>query len=381
MSQPSLEIVKPGLFTTVQDLGRPGYQRYGVPVSGAMDRFALRAANALAGNDVGAAALEMTVIGPSITFLIDTWAGLAGGDLAPKLNGAPVKIWRAFKVSAGSQLTFHGMQDGMRAYLAIAGGIDVPKVMGSRSTYIPSGFGGFEGRALAEGDVLAAFAPDSEYKARFMPADRAPSPYGDSHALRVILGPQHEAFTPESTESLLSSTFEISLDSDRMGYVLDGPALQHVAGAGVVSDGNPLGAIQVPGDGSPTILLADRGTTGGYARIATVIGVDVDRMAQAVPGNTVTFSTIDIAEAQELLREQVRLLEEIAAGPPVVDQRVAVTVDGVNFEATDADGESLTREPVADPSNPGSSHQVTATVSGVTYDFEVTIEPGDHQQT
>ena len=380
MSQPSLEIVKPGLFTTVQDLGRPGYQRFGVPVSGAMDRFALRAANALAGNDVGAAALEMTVIGPSITFLVDTWAALAGGDLAPRLNDVPLKTWRAFKVSAGSQLTFHGMQDGMRAYLAIAGGIDVPKVMGSRSTYAPSGFGGFEGRALVEGDVLAAFAPDGEYRARFMPADHTLPPYGDTHALRVILGPQHESFTPKSTEALLSSTFEISLDSDRMGYVLDGPALQHVAGAGIVSDGNPLGAIQVPGDGSPTILLADRGTTGGYARIATVIGVDVDRMAQAVPGNIVTFSTIDIEEAQGLLREQVRLLEEIAAGPPEVDQRVAIAVDGVSFEVTDVNGKSLTRAPSAGTATGESPQHVTATVGGGTYEFEVTIEPGGDQQ-
>jgi antagonist of KipI len=380
MSQPSLEIVKPGLFTTVQDLGRPGYQRFGVPVSGAMDRFALRAANALAGNDVGAAALEMTVIGPSITFLVDTWAALAGGDLAPRLNDVPLKTWRAFKVSAGSQLTFHGMQDGMRAYLAIAGGIDVPKVMGSRSTYAPSGFGGFEGRALAEGDVLAAFAPDGEYRARFMPADHTLPPYGDTHALRVILGPQHESFTPKSTEALLSSTFEISLDSDRMGYVLDGPALQHVAGAGIVSDGNPLGAIQVPGDGSPTILLADRGTTGGYARIATVIGVDVDRMAQAVPGNTVTFSTIDIEEAQGLLREQVRILEEISAGPPEVDQRVAIAVDGVSFEVTDVNGKSLTRAPSAGTATGESPQHVTATVGGGTYEFEVTIEPGGDQQ-
>lgn len=380
MSQPSLEIVKSGLFTTVQDLGRPGYQRFGVPVSGVMDRFALRAANALAGNDVGAAALEMTVIGPSITFLIDTWAALAGGDLAPRLNDAPLKTWRAFKVSAGSQLTFHGMQDGMRAYLAIAGGIDVPKVMGSRSTYVPSGFGGFEGRALVAGDNLYTFAPDGEYRARFMPTDRALPPYGDTHELRVILGPQHEAFTPESTEALLSSTFEISLDSDRMGYVLDGPALQHVAGAGIISDGNPLGAIQVPGDGSPTILLADRGTTGGYARIATVIGVDVDRMAQAVPGNSVTFSTIDIEEAQGLLREQVRLLEEIAAGPPEVDQRIAVAVDGVSFEVTDVNGKSLTRATSAGSTPAKSPQHVTATVGGGTYDFDVTIEPGGDQQ-
>ena len=381
MSQPSLEIVKPGLFTTVQDLGRPGYQRFGVPVSGAMDRFALRTANALVGNDIGAAALEMTVIGPSVTFQVDTWAAVTGGDLSPRLDDAPLKAWRAFQARAGSQITFHGMQDGMRAYLAVAGGIDVPKVMGSRSTYIPSGFGGFEGRALAEGDVLGAFAPDGEYRARFLPAEHALPPYGNTHALRVVLGPQHEAFAPESTETLLSSTYEISLDSDRMGYVLDGPALQHVDGAGIVSDGNPLGAIQVPGDGSPTILLADRGTTGGYARIATVISVDVDRMAQAVPGDTVTFATIDVDEAQRLLREQVLLLEEIAAGPPEVDRRVAIVVDGESFEVTGEDGESLTRAPSAHPSNAAAAQKVSATVGGGTYEFEVTVEPGGDPQT
>jgi antagonist of KipI len=381
MSQPSLEIIKPGLFTTVQDLGRPGYQRFGVPVSGAMDRFALRAANALVGNDVGAAALEMTVVGPSVAFLVDTWAAVTGGDLSPRLDDAPLKAWRAFQVRAGSQITFHGMQDGMRAYLAVAGGIDVPKVMGSSATYIPSGFGGFEGRALMENDVLAVFAPDGEYRARFMPKEQELPPYGNTHALRVILGPQNEAFAPESTETLLSSTYEISLDSDRMGYVLDGPALQHVAGAGIVSDGNPLGAIQVPGDGSPTILLADRGTTGGYARIATVISVDVDRMAQAVPGDTVTFATIDVEEAQRLLREQVLLLDEIAAGPPEVDRRVLVVVDGESFDVTGDDGESLTRAPSAEPSSTGAAQKVSATVGGGTYEFEVTVEPGGDRQT
>ena len=380
MSQPTLEIVTQGLFTTVQDLGRPGYQEFGVPASGAMDRFALKVANVLVGNVVGAAALEMTVIGPNITFLQDTWAALTGGNLAPHLDDVPLKSWRAFRVRAGSRLSFHGMQDGMRAYLAVAGGIDVPEVMGSRSTYIPSGFGGFEGRALEKHDILAAFTPDGEYRARYMYAEHDVPTYGDIHPLRVVLGPQLEAFTTQGIETLLNSNYEIALDSDRMGYRLDGPALQHVAGAGIVSDGNPLGAIQVPGDGLPRILLADRGTTGGYARIATVISVDVDRLAQAVPGDTVTFSKVTVEEAQRLVQEQVLVLDEIAAGPPEVDPRIAIVVDGENFEVMDENGESLTRAPSSNSAIPRSTQCVTATTEGRHYEFEVTVEPSSDQQ-
>lgn len=368
MSDPTLEIVSPGLLTTVQDRGRYGYQRFGVPVSGAMDEFALRAANLLVGNDQSAACLEMTVLGPTARFLRDARIAVTGGDLTANLNGEPLPRWQAVDVARDSELGFRNMRDGMRAYLAVAGGIDVPLVMGSRSTYLPSGIGGFDGRALAAGDVVSAFPADTAGPARRLPRGYEPPAYGSHHEIRVVMGPQADAFGQDAIDVLLGSTFTISLDSDRMGYRLEGAEVSHATGPDIVSDGNAPGAIQVPGSGVPTVLLADRGTTGGYTKIATAISADLGKLAQAVPAQTVSLTAVDLDEAAAASRERESVLAAIALG---IDDRVTIAVDGNAVEVVDADGGALT-SPGADGTG---TSVVTASVEsdGRTYELEVEV--------
>ena len=384
MSVPTLEIAEAGLFTTVQDRGRYGFQRFGVPVSGALDELALRCANLFVGNDDGAAGLEMTVVGPAVRFLADTCIAVTGADLSPKLDGEPLPQWQAVNIAEGGELTFHGMRDGMRAYLAVAGGIDVPVVMGSRSTYVKARFGGYEGRPLRKGDVLSSLPPGTEggLAPRRLPDGYGVPSYGESHEIRVILGPQSEAFRPEGIATLLESSYEISLDSDRMGYRLEGPVIEHKQGPDIVSDGNPSGAVQVPGDGIPTILLADRGTTGGYTKIATVITVDLGRIAQAVPGQTVVFREVDVEEAHRLLRESEALLAAIASGSPAPQGRspgLSVVIDGEAYEVVDQEGMPVASSEAGDPAS-AKRHRARANLGGQTYDFDVEIRRGGEVQ-
>ena len=368
MSSPTLEIVSPGLLTTVQDRGRYGYQSFGVPVSGAMDEFALRAANLLVGNDQGDACLEMTVLGPTARFLRDARIAVTGGDLTGTLNGTPLPRWQPVDVAKDSELSFRNMRDGMRAYLAVAGGIDVPVVMGSRSTYLPSGIGGFDGRALAAGDVVSAFPADSDAPpARRLPRGYDPPAYGAHHEVRVVMGPQADAFGQDAVDVLLGSTFTVSLDSDRMGYRLEGAEVRHATGPDIVSDGNPPGAIQVPGSGVPTVLLADRGTTGGYTKIATVIAADLGKLAQAVPAQTVSLTVVEMEEAAAAAREQESVLAAIALG---IDDRVTVAVDGRSVEVVDAAGGALTSPGAAG----ARTSVVTASVESDGQTFELDVE-------
>ena len=378
MTIPTLQIREPGLFTTVQDRGRYGYQRLGVPVSGAMDEFALRAANLLVGNDQGAACLEMTVIGPDIAFLADTWIAVAGADLTARLDGEALERWESVQVRAGSTLSFTDMQDGMRAYLAVAGGVDLPLVMGSRSTYAKAAIGGVDGRALRKGDVISALplGPDRTFVRRQLPDGLKIPSYGQHHELRVVLGPQHRAFGPEAIATLLGSVYTISLDSDRMGYLLQGPPIVHQSGADIVSDGNPPGAVQVPGNGTPTVLLADRGTTGGYTKIATVISSDLARLAQAVPGHTVTLEAVTVEEAHRLYREKEAVLDAIIRPTPsqaVSKAGLGILVDGESFEVLDEGGQAITL-PGSDRSpKPARRMRARATVDGQTYEFKVEL--------
>jgi antagonist of KipI len=331
-----IDVLDGGLLTTVQDLGRFGHQHYGVPVSGAVDRFALRVANRLVGNDDGAACLEITLIGPRLRFLADTVVALAGADLSPHLDGGPVATWEPFTVCAGSTVSFGNATDGVRTYLAVAGGgIHVPVVLGSRSTHVRSRLGGFDGRAIQAGDRLET--PSQEalngVDGRRLPRGQVPS-YRHNHTLRVVLGPQDDAFTRLGIDTLLSSDYTVSSQSDRIGYRLQGPAIEHASSPDIVSDGTPNGAIQVAGDGMPIVLLADRGTTGGYTKIATVITADLPFLAQAAAGDTVTFTPVTVDEAHVLLREQEEQLRRLADSPIVrfARQRYRVTVDGVAAE-------------------------------------------------
>ena len=363
------EVLEPGLLTAVQDMGRYGYQRFGVPVSGAMDLFSLRAANVLVGNDQGAGCLEMTVVGPRLRFLDDTLIAVTGGDLAIKLDGEPVRRWHAMHVEKGAVLTSDGMQDGMRAYLAIDGGIDVPEVMGSRSTYLPGRIGGLEGRALKRGDVLATLPsdPGRRHDERSLPEDLEPVHYGHSHVIRVVPGPQAEAFTPAAMETLFDSRYAVSTHSDRVGYRLEGPHLRHREAADIISDGSPPGAIQVPADGMPIVLMADRGPTGGYAKIGTVISTDLGRLAQARPGDTIAFRQVTVAQAATALLEQEALLYSL--DPDLFSDASEAVLKALH--ASDGTPSPALRETYLPHLE---TRLARATVGGHTFDIEVLIE-------
>lgn len=330
----AIDVIDGGMLTTVQDLGRFGCQRYGVPTSGALDLFSLRAANRLVGNPDDAAGLEMTVVGPHLGFVIPATIALTGADLEARLDGRPVARWESVLVEAGATLSFNGPQDGIRAYLAVAGGIDVPVVLGSRSTYTRSKLGGVEGRALKAGDVLQVCGerPALAGGALRLTESSRPS-YGHAHVLRVVLGPQDDRFTARGIDTFLSSTYTVAPQSDRMGYRLTGPVIEHLRGPDIVSDGIPFGAVQVAGDGVPIILLADRGTAGGYTKIATVIGPDLPLVAQSAPGDTVTFTRVDLETAYAAVRDEERRLAAIGPAGSGVDRaklkRVAAAVAAV----------------------------------------------------
>jgi antagonist of KipI len=315
-----IEVLDGGMLTTVQDLGRFGYQRFGVPVSGALDLFSLRAANRLVGNPDDAAGLEMTLIGPRLRFVAPVTLALAGADLGARLDGPsthsgpirassrdglPVPRWESVVAGPGATLTFTGARDGVRGYLAVAGGVDVPRVLGSRATYTRSRLGGVDGRALRSGDTLGIEGPRPVVLggALQLPEARR-AVYGHTHRLRVVLGPQDDRFTDEGLHTFLSATYTVSPQSDRMGCRLAGPPIQHTRGADIVSDGTPFGGVQVAGDGVPIVLLADRGTAGGYTKIATVIGPDIPSLAQAAAGDRVTFESISLADAYEAVRRE-----------------------------------------------------------------------------
>ena len=273
MNEKSITILESGLLSTIQDVGRYGFQKYGVPVSGALDNFALRGANLLVGNEMNAAGIEMTVLGPSIKFNYPALISITGADLSIKLDGEKIDRWSAIQVEADSVLTSDGIQDGMRAYLAINGCINVPMIMGSRSTYIPASLGGYKGRPLMAGDTLFVGEPKPEtrHQERTLPEDLEPVHYGHSHLIRVVLGPQDSNFTSDAINTFFDSRYVVTNNSDRTGYRLAGPSLKHQRTADIISDGTQIGSIQVPADGNPIILMSDRGPTGGYAKIGTII--------------------------------------------------------------------------------------------------------------
>ena len=296
------EVVQPGLLTTVQDMGRYGYQQYGVPVSGAMDSFALRVANLLLGNNEGEACLEITLLGLRLRVLEDTVVAITGADLSPMLNNSSLPMWEAVMVRHGDNISFPKPKRGCRSYLAVADGIDVPRVMGSSSTYVKSHLGGLEGRPLRAGDRLKSGKASPRILEGKLPSQYIPE-YQNQSELRVILGPQDDHFTEKGIHTFLHSEYTISTEADRVGYRLHGPCVEHKAGADIISDGIPLGAVQVPGNGLPIVLLADRQTTGGYTKIATVITVDIPKLAQAKPGDKVRFIQITEEEAHRALKK------------------------------------------------------------------------------
>jgi KipI family sensor histidine kinase inhibitor len=317
---PVLEVIKPGLFTTVQDLGRWGYQASGVSVAGAMDPLALRLANALVGNAAGQAGLEITLTGPTLRVRKACVLALAGAPMELRLNGRPAAWGLALELKPADELEIGRAARGARAYLGLAGGIEVPLALGSRSTYTRAGFGGLAGRALKAGDVLAA-GPAAGLPPRSSAAE-LPLPTANEVTLRTVLGPQDDHFSPESIERLLREPFRITTDADRMGCRLASQQpLTHRGPAEIPSDGVALGSVQVPPQGQPIVMLADRASVGGYPKIATVVSADVRLLAQCRPGMRVRFQQVSPEEGRQALRE----LEEqwLTARPAEVGLPVA----------------------------------------------------------
>ncbi len=307
----SITVLNPGLLTTVQDMGRTGYQQFGVSVSGAMDPRAAEIANILVDNPSGEAVLECTMMGPHLQFDTAVCIAVTGGDLGPTLDGAPLPSYRAVAVQAGQVLRFTGPRAGCRAFIAFSGGLDIPEVMGSRSTDLKSKLGGLAGRKLEKGDVLPLRAPRTDLKnlsGRSIAPEFVPRPV---YTLRVVLGPQDDAFSPEGIRTFLTQTYTVTPQSDRMGCRLEGAAVQHTAPADIISDGIAFGAIQVPSSGMPIIMLADRQTTGGYTKIANVITADFRILGQLKAGDKLRFEGVSIQHAQDALLTQRKALHNL----------------------------------------------------------------------
>lgn len=311
MRKAIFNVIKPGLLTTVQDLGRYGYQQFGISPSGALDPYSMKAANILVGNHFGEAVLEVSFTGPLIEALHDTVIAVCGGDFSLKIDGDAVPMWRSLVLRKGQLLEIGRCPHGARGYLAVAGGIDVPVVLGSRSTFLNGKFGGFEGRTLQKGDILFGIHPFVKKPLKIWPSNLIPI-YKRELEIKVLPGPHQHLFTEESLERFFGEKYLVTSKSNRMGYQLKGPELMHKRGPDIISDPVPLGGIQVPASGQPIILLAERQTTGGYTRIGTVISVDLPRLAQAVPGTEIHFAETTLQEAQRLYLQQHVLFKHLA---------------------------------------------------------------------
>ena len=296
-------MITPGFLTAVQDLGRFGHARYGVAPSGVLDPFAARVANLLVDNPEGEACLEITLSGLEIGTLADVAVAVTGAHLGASVNGRPVQPWRCLRLVPGDLLSFGAVERGCRAYLAVGGGIDVPAVLDSKSTNLGSGFGGLEGRALQAGDIVYGKEPELHLGAVGRHFDRNTVPaYPNDWRLRVLPGPQEEQFSQSGHRTLLQSVYRVSQQSDRTGIRLEGPGIEARPGEpeSIVSEGVAAGAIQVPGDGKPIILLNET-VSGGYRKIATVITADLPLTAQMVPGDRVEFQAVSLWEARQAL--------------------------------------------------------------------------------
>jgi KipI family sensor histidine kinase inhibitor len=289
-ASPDFVVERAGLWTTVQDFGRPGYRRFGLPQSGAMDALSLRIANMLLGNPQGAAAFECTTPGPRLVAARRTAISITGADMSPTVNGRPVPGWTAIPMREGDVLEFGPPRSGQWAYIGVHGGIDVPLALASRSTYVRASLGGYGGRRLADGDRLACLRHAAGTLLR-LPAELRPQ-VGGACTARVVLGPQDSYFTETALSALLEETYSPGVHADRVGYRLDGPPLEHRSNAELLSDGLLPGAIQVPSGGQPIVIMADGPTAGGYPKVAAVIRGDLRLVAQARRGDPVRFRAV-----------------------------------------------------------------------------------------
>jgi antagonist of KipI len=326
-----VRVNRPGLLTSVQDAGRYGFQKHGVIVSGAMDPLAHRVANLLVGNDETAATLEMTLKGATLEFQEDALISICGGDLSPSVGGVAVPLWKPVFLRKGSVLDFGQCRTGTRAYLAIAGGWNTPAIMNSRSTYLRAGIGGFEGRALRAGDELIAGEPsglgsrifkrlsNQSESAAFVATEWGVAKemlpfYSTEPTVRAMRGNQYDWFTEESGKAFFTEPYRVTPQSDRMGYRMDGPKLELTEQIELISEAVAFGTVQVPSEGKPIVLLADRQTTGGYPKIAQIATVDLPLMAQTKPGDIIRFAEISREEAEWLLLVRESEIRQLKMG-------------------------------------------------------------------
>jgi len=308
----AFEVLDPGILTTVQDLGRYGFSQFGVPPSGALDPFSYRVGNLLVGNQEEEASLEITVMGLKLKALREVVIAVTGGDLFPTLNGESLEMWRTHLLVEGDVITFKRIISGCRAYLSLSGGFVIPKIMGSGSTYLSGKFGGLQGRSLKRGDILFTLdrPPSLKKLSLRFPNDWIPS-FEKEVRLRVIPGPQDYHFTEKGFKIFSTSFYQVTRQCDRMGIRLEGPKIERRSDVeeSIISEGLISGAIQVPGDGKPIIILTEL-VTGGYTKIATVISTNLTKVAQLKPGDQVQFEPIPIEEAHHLLKEHEGRLKE-----------------------------------------------------------------------
>jgi biotin-dependent carboxylase-like uncharacterized protein len=323
----TLRILDPGTYTTVQDSGRIGFRQFGVPPTGCLDKFAHRVANILIGNPDKAAVLEMTFMGADFEVLRETDLALTGADMPLSVNNRPARPWRKLRVKPGDRVHIGQARSGCRAYLALTGGVDVPPVMGSASSYVGARIGGYAGRPLQRGDIVTGTELELLDDERYLTPDWIPR-YATRITLKAIPGPQQRYFS-DSLATFFNATFTVSPQADRKGYRLQGPALEIKAGMpkSIISEPCLPGCVQVPEDGQPIILLGEQ-TVGGYAKIATVISSDLDLIAQAMPGDQIRFETVDIDTAYAMARQQRKRLEmlrqKVVVAPPAQSSARAV---------------------------------------------------------
>lgn len=315
----SIKVLNQGLMTTIQDLGRYGSQKFGVIVGGAMDSYSLRLGNLLVGNIESEANLEITLYGTTLQFEEETLIAITGADFLPTINNIPAPLWSPIVVRKDSILKFHTAINGSRAYVAIAGGIDIPEVMGSKSTYLRASIGGFKGRALQKGDVLPLThfnkleneTSKTSQKNNWSINYNELISFNKHQVIRVIKGTEFERFNKESQHKLWTEVFTISLQSDRMGYRLEGQSLSLSENFELLSEGVTFGTIQIPPSGQPIILMADRQTTGGYPKIGQVISADLPTLAQLQPTATIQFKEVTLEEAEHAFIQNERKINLI----------------------------------------------------------------------
>ena len=306
-----IRVLKPGMLTTVQDLGRTGYQSQGFSVAGVMDVRSFKIANLLVDNPENEPVLEFTLIGPTLEFTSDTIIAITGGDFNPTINGEPAPMYTAVYMHKGDILKFGSAVTGSRGYISFSSYLKIPTVMGSRCTNMKSSLGGFKGRKLQADDYIM-FRIKRRYLPFFLSRTLPPDEMDQEQVtLRVVMGPQDHMFTKQGIQTFLNSVYTVTNEFDRMGCRLDGPFIASKNGSDIISDGICFGSVQVPSHGKPIILLADRQTTGGYAKIATVASVDIPKLVQRKTDNKVRFKAITVYEAQKLLLDEMAEFDEM----------------------------------------------------------------------